>query len=313
MTRRAGSYLLLFAFFLLTACGTLPDAQPFQDASRALSSAVRSSGQAFGDSLDEAAANAPDSAAKYEQVKTSFDQAWAVRVAAADAAVDYSTSVSDLVSAARTSGDSVKKLSDALQGLATASGIPLAQATVSTGTDIARFLVAQIAIVRASQKLEDAMAAAQPAVDRIAAQMNDDLNARLIPSMGDAYKNNVSAIKRKYDADENFAQSFSARRIDMRMKVLNKAADASKLVELDQVQDAVNASLQARDKALNQLSLAYTTRLRLLRSLASATTVWADSHRELARAIQDRRKVDVTRLQDAIATVRAITEKLEAL
>ncbi|QYY33783.1 hypothetical protein K2O51_33600 (plasmid) [Cupriavidus pinatubonensis] len=313
MTRRTAGYFLLCAFLLLTACGTLPDAQPFQDATRSLSSAVKASGQAFDDSLDEATANSPANATQYGQLKKTFDQAWAARIAAAEGAVDYSNAVAELVSAARTSEDSVSKLSDALQGLATASSIPLAQVTASTGTDIARFLVAQIAVVRTSQKLDDAMTAAQPAVDRIAARINQDLNDQLIPSMTDVYKNNVGAIKRKYTADDNFAQSFSFRRDDMRKKVLNKEADASRLVDLDRVQDTVNTSLKARDKELDQLSTAYATRLRLLRLLASATTVWADSHRELARAIQDKRKVDVSRLQEAIMTVRAITQKLEAL
>lgn len=313
MTRRIGNFLLSLTLILLAACGSLPDAKTFEDATILLSSAVRTSGQAFTDSLDEAAANAPTNAQQYEELKKEFNKAWSVRIEAANAAVDYSASVAELISSARNSGESVKRLSDSLQALATASGIPLAPAAVSTGTDIAKLLVAQIANVRASQKLEDALVAAQPAVQSIASQITSDLNTQLIPLMESVYKNNVSAIKTKYTDEENFAKAFKARLNDFRTKVSRNQADASKLVELNQIQGNVDASLKERDRELEQLSLTYTTRLRLLRSLSSATVSWADAHRDLARAIQDRRKVDVTQLQEAIATVRAITEKLEAL
>jgi hypothetical protein len=298
---------------LVTGCGTLPDARPFADATNALSVAVKSSGQALVDSLRDAGSVAPSDKDEYEKIIKDFEAAWSFRVKAAQGAVAYSDAIVDLIAAGKEGAETVKRVGDSLQALAGAINVPLAAPAVGVIGDIARFLLDRIAIVRASKTLEEAVAQAQPAIDRIAEHLADESDSKLKPTLKRAYDNIVSGIKSQYDADNDFAASFSKKRAELRQKAINDSKLIPQLQEFDRVQTTVAISLKERDQKIDQATAAYKARLQLVNALSTATTTWATAHRYLASAIREKRKVNVAELQETVVDLKELIRKVRAL
>ena len=298
----------------LLGCGTLPDAQPFADATNALSSSVKTSGQAVSDSLRDTGGIVPlAESAFYEKKAQELDTAWKDRVKATQGAVAYSMALADLVAAGKSGADTAKKLSDNVGALATAAGIPIAAPLADTLGDIARFLLERIAIIRSSEKLEDAVQQAQPAIDKIAAHLAVESAEQLKPLLDAAYKNSISGIKSKYDADSNFSAKLSEQRDKIRESVLKDQKKVSELQEFDQLQESLDARLRERDKKIDVASQAFKTRLALVNALGASAGTWAAAHRDLANAIREKRKVTVTELQDTVTEIRDLIKKVRAI
>jgi len=314
MRTTLGALALLVFSILAAGCGTLPDAKPFADASSTLAVAVKSSGQALGDSLrDAGSAATPADAKDYEELVSKFEAAWAERVKAVQGVAAYSEAIADLIDAGKEGEETVKKVGDSLQGLASAVGIPLAGPAVGVASSIAESVAKRIALVRASRKLEDALAQAQPAVDGIAEHLVDDAEKRLKPILRDAHKNLVNSIKSPYDADDNFAKSFAKQRDELRQKALKDSKLVPQLSEFERVQAAAVASLKERDQKVEQATAAYRARLQLVAALSPATTAWAGAHRDLAAAVREKRKVTATELAETVVELRELAKKVRAL
>ena len=314
MTKLGALALLVFSI-LAAGCGTLPDARPFADASATLAVAVKSSGQALTDSLRDAgsAASSSSDAKAYEELVGKFDAAWAERVKAVQGVAAYSEAIADVIDAGREGEETVKKVGDSLQGLASAVGIPLAGPAVAAASEISQFIAGRVALVRASRKLEEALAQAQPAVERIAQHLVEDAEKRLKPTLREAHANLVSSIKSPYDADDNFAKSFARQRDELRAKALKDLKLVPQLAEFERVQAAAVASLKERDQKIEQASAAYKARLQLVAALSPATTAWAGAHRDLAAAVREKRKVTATELVETVVELKELAKKVRAL
>lgn len=298
----------------LFGCGTLPDAQPFADATSALSSAVKTSGGAASDSLrDAGSVLPPNETAFYEKKATELDAEWDKRIKAAQGAVAYSVALVDVVAAGKSGADTAKKLSDNVAALATAAGIPIAAPVVGVAGDIARFLLERIAIIRSSEKLEEAVQQAQPAIDRIATHLADEAASQLKPVLTAAYKNSISGIKGAYEAESNFSPQLSIQRVKLHELVLKDQEKVPDLRELDQLQQSVDARLKERDKKIDVATQAYKTRLALVSALGASASSWAAAHRDLASAIREKRKVTVAELQETVAEIRDLIKKVRAI
>lgn len=306
--------VLVWACAALSGCGTLPDARPFADATGALAASVRSSGQALTDSISETGASVPDDEqSAYTQLAEKFQKAWALRVQAAQGAVDYANAIADLMKAGKQAGDTVKTVGDSLSGLAAAVNIPLAGAAFDATEDLARFIVDRIAIVRASHSLEDALTKAQPAVDRMAEHLASESDLRLKPTLAGAYKNLRSSINGRYGADAGFAQQVETRRDQLRTEAMKDNAKVAQLQEFDRLRATLAVSLNERDQALDKAAAAYKTRLQLINALTVATRSWAAAHRDLASAVREKRSVNATELQDTVVELRDLIKKVRAL
>jgi|SRR6185295_12292422 len=311
---KLGALALLVFSILAAGCGTLPDARPFADASATLAVAVKSSGQALADSLrDAGSAATPSDAKAYEDLVGKFDAAWTERVKAVQAVAAYSEAIADLIDAGKEGEETVKKVGDQLQGLASAVGIPLAGPAVAVASDIAQFIAGRVALVRASRKLEDALAQAQPAVERIAQHLVDEAEKVLKPVLREAHANLVSSIKTPYDADDSFAKQFAKQRDELRAKALKDLKLVPQLAEFERVQAAALASLKERDQKLEQATAAYRARLQLVAALSPATTAWAGAHRDLAAAVREKRKVTATELAETVVELKELARKVRAL
>lgn len=299
---------------VLAGCGTLPDGRPFADASSALSASVKTSGQAVSDSLRDAGGVMPaGEAASYAQLASELDKVWAERTKATQAATAYSQAIADLIAAGSAGAETTKQVGDSLGALATAAGIPVAAPLAGVAGDLARFLFERMAIVRASQKLEDAVELAQPAVDRIAEHLADESLNKLRPILKSAYLNSLSAIEGSYGTEVDFDQQLLKRRKVLLEEVLKDAKKEPALRELDRLREIVAPRLKERDLKVEQLSAAYKTRLQLVNALANSATAWAEAHRDLASAIREKRAVTVTELQETVAEIKDLIKKVRAL
>ncbi|SFM56802.1 hypothetical protein [Variovorax sp. OV329] len=305
--------LWLGAMTLLGGCGSLPDGKPFADASNALLSSVKSSGNAVEDALGDAATASPGDKAAYEALEGKFAKAWERRIAMTQAAARYSEAIADEIAAGNSGGETAGRVADSLKALAEGVNIPVAAPAVGVAGDLARFIFARVAIVKASQSLESAVTQAQPAIDRIAQQIVDDSDRQLKGLLLDLYKNTVSGIKEPYDRDDSFAQQAARRREAQRQLALKDPSALAKLEQYDRVQASVADSLQERDRKLAAAAAAYRTRLRLVNAMSHATLTWAQAHRDLAAAIQQKRKVDASELQSTIVELRALARKVGEL
>jgi hypothetical protein len=310
---RPTAWMGLLLAVALAGCGTLPDAKPFAEASQTLATSVTSAGQAVVDSLGEAGALSASDEAAYKERADRFRAAWAEREAAARAVAAYAESVSDLISAGQQGGETVKKVGDSLSGLAGALGIPLATPAVGVLGDVARFLVDRIALVRASDSLETALAQAQPAVDRLAERIASESDQQLRTLLESSFKNRRSQIRGQYSSEPDQLKLLEARRLELIAPTLNDTAALPALLQQDQALASVRARLAERDRRLVENATAHKARLQLLNALSAATTTWAHAHRDLAAAVKEKRKVSVAELQTTVADLKALAKKVSEL
>lgn len=298
---------------LVAGCGALPDGKPYADATGAWAASVKTSGKALSDSLRDVGSVEPVDKNLYEKNVKNFEDAWRGRVNAAQGVVAYSYAIVDLIASSKESGETVKKAGDALSGLATAVNIPLAAPAVDMAGDLARFVLDRIAIIRASKQLEEAVAQAQPAVDRIAGQLVIEADGQLKPILKAAYENMISSIQSQYEGDDDFSAAFRKKQTELRASTLRDLGKVAQLQEFDKVQVTVTARLKERDQKIDQAAAAYKARLQLVNALSTATIAWAAAHRDLASAIKERRKVNTGELQETIADLRELIKKVRAL
>lgn len=313
MNRLIACVGLLLLAFALTGCGTLPDAKPFADASQTLATSVTSAGQAVADSLGEAAEGSATDAAAYKDLTDRFRTAWAERVAAARAVAAYAESVSDLVSAGKEGGETVKKVGDSLAGLAGALGVPLASPAVGALGDVARFVALQITTVRASDRLETALAQAQPAVDRLAERVALESDQQLRTVLVAAHKNQNTQIKRLYGSEQDQVKQLEVRKLGLVTLALTDATVLPTLLQHDQVLANLRARLAERDRRLDEAASAHKARLQMLNALSTATVTWAQAHRDLAAAVRDKRQVSVANLQATVTELKTLAKKVSEL
>jgi hypothetical protein len=177
--RRRLTQLTPLALCALASCvSSLPDAEPFTRASAQLRAAVAESGRSSVSELRRLRESdpAPEAAATI----AGLESAWAARVAALDAMVDYAAQVEALTRAGTSGNETVGMVADKLEQLADSAGIKAltgaAAPAVGPVLDVAKFVYGQIALARAAASLEDALAQAQPAVARIVSVLGTDMD-----------------------------------------------------------------------------------------------------------------------------------------
>ena len=160
---------------LLGACTHLPDVGPFVQSTAEVRSAVITAGTV---AIEELKYLPEDKGATYAE---KLSAQWQSRVRAMDGLVDYADALQSIVAAGSQGASSVGALADSVGQLAAAAGIVFPGAgTAAVATDAAKFVYAQIALVRAASALEKALEQSQPAIGQIAhtiARDLDDLSA----------------------------------------------------------------------------------------------------------------------------------------
>lgn len=309
---RIASVFAFLPLLLLLGCGTLPDARPFAEATSAFASGVKTAGTAISDTIEVAREGAPNPG-DYEQLKERFSQAWSVRVTTANAAVVYANAIAEVTVAGSSGSETAGNVADALKDLATAAGASVGAPAVGVSVEIVQLIYKQIALVKSSDALDQALTKAQPAIDWVAKRIGQESEKQLLTILNESYKIARRDIRRPYDEDENFA-------LWVRKQVTVKRAETQsdpkllpQLQELDRVEAMLAGKIQERDQRLNEAANAYKIRRRLLIELSEAADSWAQAHRDLAASIKVNRQVNVSALLQSVSDVRALIKKVEDL
>jgi hypothetical protein len=310
---RAVAWTLASALGLAAGCASLPDASPYLDATLQLRSAVAATGTAVATELDAAAAaSTGDDRAALERHAKTFGEEWLARVEAADAMVAYAQSLADLSRAGNEGADAARSLAGALTQLAGGVGLALPAAGAMTpATDAAAFVYAQVAAVRASRSLEEALVAAQPAVNQIAALVGKDLDASL-RIVRAAHGVQRLALASTYADETAYLRALDSERRALYAKGRLTREDEKRLREIGEMYDATRAWREPMVAAFAALDRREATERELIAATKVALSEWAAAHRALAAAVRDGRTLRADALVQATLEARELLRRLRA-
>ena len=304
LRRLARALGLAVAVSAAAGCTSLPDAGPFVDATSQYRSAIVASGGAIEGELREIRATGQ---------ADRFAREWSVRIRAADALVAYSRSLAAIVAAGNEGAASARKVAESVTTLAGAAGVVLPAApVVGTVTDVAAFVYGQVASIRASSALAEAMQAAVPAVDQIANIMAKDLLAAesILRAASEVAALDLAT---RYNTEiSHYTLLVNERNAIYKSPALTRQQE-ERLLQLDRLIAATRVwrdGMEAEERAI-------AARLRAGRQLIGATRqglqAWALAHRDLAAAVAEGRKVDPAALLAAVGEIRELVRRVQSL
>jgi len=293
----------------LAGCASLPEAQigPFVDTSIELHSAVAASGSAVTFELRQMQGG--------ETQAERFAKLWPVRVQATEALVQYATSLKAIVDSGQQGQAAARGVANGLTALSRDVGITLPAAGVAgVATDTAAFVYGQIAAVRASRTLAEALKNAQPVVDRITVLMAQDLEKA--GELLKAANADVSAeLEIARQVEIGFRNELLAERKGLYARGLQGLgnADKARLKEIDALIASTESWYGPLQAQLEQIQTRLVTGERLIAATAQATLAWSATHRQLLAAVEEKRPVNPVALASAITEVQDLIRRIRAL
>ena len=300
-----GQGTLLFLIAALSGCTSLPNVAPFVDASDQLRSAVATSGATV-----EAELRLMDGGSGFaDQLKKN----WEARNEAFAGIVAYANSLKAIVDAGDEGAASAQKVADSVSGLAKAAGVamPGSPEAVAVATDIVKFLSSQIALVRATRSLREAMETAQPAIEGIAQMIAADLKD-LEDLFVAAAKSNDNTVR----TSDEFKNLIGYRRKLLEQIGNSNPADPNNFdqqLKLGQMLEATgewHARYLAKRKEIDD-------RLRMGRALIQAAMQsardWGIAHGQLVRALKEHRPVNIDSVVRAADEIQILVRKVREL
>ena len=294
---------LLAISILAGGCSSLPDVSPFRSASSQLRLAVAESGAAVESELRLL----PEG---NEQADTLRDN-WKERDNAFTAIVAYSDSISALVDSGNNGAKSAERVADSVKALGEAAGvaIPASDQAVALATDIGKFLYEQIAKARAAKNLEKAMAAAQPGVDRIAEKISADLkDLEEIYIVANTLDDN--RIRTEFNQFTSYRNSVLKQMTGGDPGDTNKLASQAQLAQILRDMDATHAEYTSQRKKVAD-------RLRagqgVIIAARQGAAEWAAAHASVVSALNHRRPVDISSLQQAAVQMNDLIKRMREI
>ncbi len=303
-------------FALLEGCASLPDLTPYRDATLQLRSTVLAGGSAVQSGLDAAAGSyeAGDPAAmRIRESSQKFATDWKARVEAADALVAYTDAVADIARSATEGAEAARSLADSLGKLATGAGIVLpASGTLAAATDAAAFIYGHIAAVRAAQSLDQALQAAQPAVDRVATLLAQDLQASE-DILRVTHRLQRDALVLNYNEELGYLKTLVKERKEIYARSGLRPEDEQRLRKIGELYEVTRVWREPLEKARAEMESTLKVRIELIKATQVAVAEWAAAHRAIAAAVREKRTVNVEALIQATLEARALVRRLRAL
>ena len=307
------SLALATALALLAGCASLPDITPYRDATVQLRSTVLVGGHAVESGLLSAAASLDTDAEKAQQLKGKSDQFakdWRVRVEAVDGLVAYAEAINGIALAGSEGAASARTLADSLTRLVTSMGITLpAAGTLATATDAAAFVYGHIAAARAAQSLDQALASAQPVVDRVALLLAKDLQASM-DVLRAAHEIQRTAIVSKYNNELGYLQALNKERAKLYAKGSLEPAEEQRLRQIAELYEATKDWREPMEKMRAESEATLKARMELISATQAAVAEWAAAHGAIAVAVKEKRKVNVEALVQATLEARELIRRL---
>lgn len=298
-------------------CASLPDAQPFTDATVGLRRAVVSSGSAVVAEMRSAKLSTAATQAK------KLEEAWATRNRAMTALVEYAHSLQRIADAGRSGAASAMKLAEAANGLTQSLGAASlgASAAGALAVDTFAYAYGQIARARAAKSLDTAMSEVQPAIDRLTVLFAADLRA-LDETVTLAIRAQRDALE---DANQNelgFRRQLTSTQRALMRSIRAELGEDRKSTEVRRVDELARVTqLLAENEAWNSgyenEQAAISQRGRLAHEIIAATQAafadWATAHARLLVAVKSKRIPSVGELLEATARINDLVERYRYL
>ena len=305
---RTSLLTLLAGALVLGGCTQLPEIGPFADATSELTTAVSSAGSAVNTEL-----NALDGGK--DQAKE-FLRQWKAREQAMTGLLNYANSLHDIVSASSEAGTSFGTLAENLKTLAIAAGIGFPSTpAVDVANDLANFVFRQYALAQAAGSLEEALTAVQPAVERIVAKLDADLQDALEIFVAAS----IDAEQSLHTKKENQIRiAFRDHVISERDKLYQDPSNLSatkiaKLKEFDVILSTLDDWHEQFEAQLAEIVDRRKAGEQLISGATRGLKAWAASHRNLVVAVKSRRRVNIRSLTAAASELRTLIDRVRAL
>jgi len=305
---------LLMMLALLTGC-QLPDAGPFVDGTAQLRSAVAAGGAA----VEQELRHQLDATESADELKKN----WEARNKAMTAVMRYAQSLAAIVAAGNEGAASAGKVADAVKNLAAAAdiAIPATSEAVELASDIGKFLYEQIARVRAAKQLAKALDQAQPAIERIAHLMRQDLADLDVIAQA---VGSLEALETIGDEQNDVASHRKSLLKALRVPSANPAEDGStaSTIPASSWDDyarltALLADVDVRYHAYQKQQAAIEARLNAIRAVIDgcgrALDEWAAAHAELASAARAKRAASARALIESAVELRDLVKRMRDL
>ena len=313
---RSPARALLFALLAASAGCALPDLKPFASATQELRESVRQTQQHVQGNLN-ALARQDD---RFKTYAGDFSAAWRIRLEILDALLDYSSSLSALAEAGQSGKESAAALADSLKSLADVSG----QAGILTkaAVDVGGIVYNVIATVRAAGAIEDAVTAADPAIQDIAANLDRDfeaiaqkLQSRAVLDAAQSY------IQERYEKERGINKSYRNALVKRLQDLQNdlvqllgsappngdrvKEAQAA-VAQVEALLRSANEQLEARAREYAAVERNWEAGQALFAGARAGFRRWAIIHRKLAAGLKAGSPPNVALLLSTVHDLQAV-------
>jgi hypothetical protein len=311
---------LLIAVLSLSAGCSLPNLKPFATATQELRESVRETQLQVQGNLNALARQD----AQFKPFAGEFAETWQIRLDLLDALLDYSASLAALAEAGQEGKAAAAALGDSLGRLADAAG--QAGIIARTAIDVGGIVYNVIATVRAAGAIEDAVLAADPAIQDIAANLDKDFEAiaKKVQSravlvaaesylqeryekergVNKAYRN--ALVKRLQALQDEVVQAQSA----VPPNNGSMAALQSSIAQLEPLIRAANEQLDARARDYAAVERNWEAGQALFAGARAGFRRWALLHRQLATSLKNGAAPNVALLATTVQDLRAVLEEV---
>lgn len=301
------------ALVLLNGC-KLPDLKPFSDASSAVASSVKTSGDLVVEPLQASRIWSPEeqrwlSPGDPKHPGAALAESWAARRRATDAILAYSASLASISDAAAHGKENAEAVVGAVKELASEAGF-------STGANSVGELVVWVAKefveVKAFHDLSRAVQAAQPAIDLIARGLTNDFATLGVTYQSLELNNRIGAVAalRRVDRLRTSLMTERDKWRDTVAKAPTNAVAGAELARLDGLLASVQAEYDRHTADRQAAEQSLNTGAKFFAAAQQAVLAWAKAHSDLALALKQGRRPDVILLAIRARELAGLIEEL---
>lgn len=296
--------------FMLTACHSLPDVQPFADSTAALHHVISAAGQTAVAQLGriEGVEPAPFLGAPppEDSIAAGFQDDWQRREAMFQALDTYAAGLVHLVQAGKDGAASATSLAESVNALASTvtKGLPGSDPAVQMVTDLAAQVYGMIARQRAGKRLGEAIELVDPVVGKIAELIALDLHdlnrlsaAAQDQALATLVQENAADLRRLNTLTQKRAGLDAADEAD-----LASIRDLGELILLETRSPWYLAYTGQRDRMAGQFDASDA----VLDQGALALKAWAKAHHDIGVAVTAKRSPSFAELRQVTAEMLAI-------
>jgi hypothetical protein len=252
-----------------------------------------------------------------------LEEAWAVRITTMNALVDYANSVQAIVEAGKKGEDSARKLADAANGLTQSLSVvsPGASAAGGVAVDTLTFAYDQIAKARAAKNLESALVELQPAIDRIAVLLGNDLR-NLDELVQIAVRAERDALADANQSELAYRHQLIATQHQLMGSIRAELGEDKKPSELTRVDELNRISqMLAQNESWNagyeRNQAIIIERGRIVREIIAETRFgfsdWASAHAGLLKAVRTKHATSAAELLSTVDRIHGLVERYRQL